>query len=183
MAFQYERLVVHSKALEYSVLVQPIIEKIRLHDRDMASQLQRSSNSVPTNIAEGASEDRPKVKADRYRTAKREAEESASDLEKACRLGWVTREEIARCMFLLDEIARMFGADGKPNIDRALLSAKAKDLDATIRKLTAMRDGLKHAAACPAPSHMECPTFRRLLDGVYSRATTASKRRTRLVRR
>src|SRR5688572_1323010 len=107
MAFQYERLVVHSKALEYSVLVQPIIEKIRLHDRDMASQLQRSSNSVPTNIAEGASEDRPKIKADRYRTAKREAEESASDLEKACRLGWVTREEIAQCMFLLDEIARM----------------------------------------------------------------------------
>jgi DNA-binding transcriptional MerR regulator len=57
--------------------------------------------------------------------------------------------------FSLDEIARMFGEDGKPNIDRALLSAKAKDLDATIRKLTAMRDGLKHAAACPAPSHME----------------------------
>jgi DNA-binding transcriptional MerR regulator len=65
--------------------------------------------------------------------------------------------------FSLDEIARMFGADGKPNIDRALLSAKAKDLDRTIHRLTAMRDGLKHAAACPAPSHMECPTFRRLM--------------------
>lgn len=67
--------------------------------------------------------------------------------------------------FSLDEIARMFGADGKPNIDRVLLAAKARELDATIRKLTAMRDGLKHAAACPAPSHMECPTFRRLMRG------------------
>jgi DNA-binding transcriptional MerR regulator len=70
--------------------------------------------------------------------------------------------------FSLDEIARMFGADGKPNIDRALLSAKASELDSTIRKLTAMRDGLKHAAACPAPSHMECPTFRRLMRGAAS---------------
>jgi hypothetical protein len=26
-----------------------------------------------------------------------------------------------------------------------------------------MRDGLRHAAACPAPSHMECPTFRRIV--------------------
>jgi len=32
-----------------------------------------------------------------------------------------------------------------------------------IRQLTAMRDGLRHAAACPAPSQMECPSFRRLL--------------------
>jgi DNA-binding transcriptional MerR regulator len=72
--------------------------------------------------------------------------------------------------FSLDEIARMFGADGRPRIDRNLLAAKAKDLDGTIRKLTAMRDGLRHAAACPAPSHMECPTFRRLMQAAASGA-------------
>lgn len=65
--------------------------------------------------------------------------------------------------FSLDEIARMFAPDGRPQIDRRLLARKAKELDTTIRKLSAMRDGLKHAAACPAPSHMECPTFRRLV--------------------
>lgn len=27
-----------------------------------------------------------------------------------------------------------------------------------------MRDGLRHAVACSAPSYMECPSFRRLLD-------------------
>ena len=48
-------------------------------------------------------------------------------------------------------------------IDRQMLNDKAADLDVTIRKLSAMRDGLRHAAACRAPSHMECPTFRRLL--------------------
>jgi len=67
--------------------------------------------------------------------------------------------------FSLDEIAAMFGANGRPRIDRDLLAAKAAELDATIGKLSAMRDGLRHAAACPAPSHMECPTFRRLLAG------------------
>ncbi len=63
----------------------------------------------------------------------------------------------------LDEIAGMFAPDGKPRVDRRLLARKATELDATIRKLVAMRDGLRHAAVCPAPSHMECPTFRRLL--------------------
>jgi DNA-binding transcriptional MerR regulator len=75
--------------------------------------------------------------------------------------------------FLLDDIAHMFAADGRPRIDRNLLAARAKALDATIRKLSAMRDGLQHAAACPAPSHMECPTFRRLLRGAATDTTAA----------
>jgi DNA-binding transcriptional MerR regulator len=72
--------------------------------------------------------------------------------------------------FSLDETARMFAPDGRPDIDRELLAAKAKELDRTIRKLAAMRDGLRHAAACSAPSHMECPTFRRLLAAAASGA-------------
>jgi DNA-binding transcriptional MerR regulator len=66
--------------------------------------------------------------------------------------------------FSLDEIAEMFGADGRPRVDRERLVAKADELDAAIRRLSAMRDGLRHAARCTAPSHMECPTFRRILD-------------------
>ncbi|MEU0199370.1 MULTISPECIES: helix-turn-helix domain-containing protein [unclassified Streptomyces] len=66
--------------------------------------------------------------------------------------------------FSLDEIARMFAPDGQPRIDRRMLSAKADELDRRIRELGALRDSLRHAAACPAPSHLECPTFRRLLD-------------------
>lgn len=65
--------------------------------------------------------------------------------------------------FSLDEIASMFAPDGKPRIKRDRLRAKADELDRTIRRLTAMRDGLRHAAKCPAPSHMECPTFKRML--------------------
>ena len=65
--------------------------------------------------------------------------------------------------FSLDEILAMFAPDGRPSPNRAMLAAKADELDATIRKLTSMRDDLRHAAACPAPTHMECSTFRRVL--------------------
>lgn len=77
--------------------------------------------------------------------------------------------------FSLDEMGRMFGPDGHPRIDRQMLASKADELDKTIRRLSAMRNGLRHAAVCPAPSHMECPTFRRLL----SAAGSARRRRTR----
>lgn len=79
--------------------------------------------------------------------------------------------------FSLDEIARMFAADGRPRIDRQLLANKAEQLDATIRKLSAMRDGLRHAASCPAPSHMECPKFRKLLGLAASRVRKSPPRR------
>jgi DNA-binding transcriptional MerR regulator len=78
--------------------------------------------------------------------------------------------------FSLDEIALMFAPDGRPRIDRQLLAAKAEELDSAIRKLSAMRDSLRHAAACPAPSHMECPTFRRLLRAAASGALGARRR-------
>ena len=71
--------------------------------------------------------------------------------------------------FTLDEIAAMMSPDG-PRIDRMRLIEKADELDEKIRQLTVMRDGLRHASACNAPSHMECPSFRRIL-----RAATAGR--------
>lgn len=65
--------------------------------------------------------------------------------------------------FSLEEIASILGSEENPNIDRDLLQQKACELDNTIQKLVAMRDGLQHAAACKAPSHLECPRFRRLM--------------------
>lgn len=79
--------------------------------------------------------------------------------------------------FSLDEIALMFTPEGEPRIDRRMLAAKADELDATIRRLSAMRDGLRHAAACPEPSHMECPTFRRLLRAAASGIIPAPSKR------
>ncbi len=78
--------------------------------------------------------------------------------------------------FSLDEMARMFSSDGHVRIDRKLLAAKAQELGATIRRLTALREGLQHAASCPAPSHMECPKFRRLLQRAALQQRQRAKR-------
>lgn len=72
--------------------------------------------------------------------------------------------------FSLDEIRNVFSSGGAPKIDRQMLAAKAAELDRTIRKLSAMRDGLRHAAACRASTHLECPTFRRLMNAAASGA-------------
>ncbi|HEY0817629.1 MAG TPA: helix-turn-helix domain-containing protein [Rhizobacter sp.] len=81
--------------------------------------------------------------------------------------------------FSLDEIGAMFSADGRPNINRKMLDAKADELDATIKRLKAMSHGLRHAAVCPAPSHAECPTFRRLLRVAAAGASDKRQKRAR----
>jgi len=72
--------------------------------------------------------------------------------------------------FSLEEISGMFGRTGAPDLPRAALHQKADEIDRQIRELTALSDTLRHVAECSAPSHMECPTFRRLLDVAGKRA-------------
>ncbi|WP_030147160.1 MULTISPECIES: helix-turn-helix domain-containing protein [unclassified Streptomyces] len=79
--------------------------------------------------------------------------------------------------FSLDEIARMFTPDGQPRIDRRMLTDRADELDRRIGELVVLRDSLRHAAACPAPSHLECPTFRDLLHAAASGGVTRPRRR------
>ena len=78
--------------------------------------------------------------------------------------------------FSLEEIARMFAAGGPMQIDRAQLSAKADELDRSIRVLSAMRDGLRHAARCPEENHLDCPKFQRLVRAASLGALRAPKK-------
>lgn len=73
--------------------------------------------------------------------------------------------------FSLDDIAGMLLPRGKANIDRARLQARADDIDRTIRQLGALRDGLRHAAVCPAPEHLACPQFQRLMRLASAKST------------
>lgn len=76
----------------------------------------------------------------------------------------------------LEEIAAMLPLDAPPRVDRELLSRRADELDHRIRQLTAMRNGLRHAAVCRAPDHLQCPTFRRLVR-VAMRGRGGTRRR------
>lgn len=76
----------------------------------------------------------------------------------------------------LQEIGSMLAPNGKPAINRQLLAAKADEIDQTIKQLRAVSRGLRHAAACGAPSHAECPTFQQLLKAAASGALENRRR-------
>ncbi|WP_416310451.1 helix-turn-helix domain-containing protein [Pseudomonas sp. W03] len=66
--------------------------------------------------------------------------------------------------FSLEEIGAIFVGGARPVIDRERLREKAEELDRSIRRLSAIRDSLRHAAECPAPDHLACPKFQRLMN-------------------
>ncbi|MBS0312469.1 MAG: helix-turn-helix domain-containing protein [Proteobacteria bacterium] len=70
----------------------------------------------------------------------------------------------------LDDIRSMLLPNGQPSIDRQMLADKADEIDALVKRLRAVSRGLRHAAACPAPSHAECPSFQKLLKAAASGA-------------
>lgn len=76
--------------------------------------------------------------------------------------------------FALDEIAAMLNAGTQPTIDRTQLQAKADELDRSIKHLSAIRDGLRHAASCPAENHLQCPKFQQLMS-LAARTTARAK--------
>lgn len=79
------------------------------------------------------------------------------------RLAFITLAR--RTSFTLTEIGDFLLQEGagKRKLRRDMLQNKADELDKKIKELTAMREGLRHAADCPASSHFECPKFLRLL--------------------
>lgn len=77
--------------------------------------------------------------------------------------------------FSLDEIASMFNRNGEPNLPRTKLLDRANELDQQIREISALRDTLRHVADCPASTHMECPTFQRLVSIANRRVSAKTK--------
>jgi DNA-binding transcriptional MerR regulator len=65
--------------------------------------------------------------------------------------------------FSLKEIRTMLDSPSRPRIDKKRLAARAAAIDAQIRELSFIRDGLRHAAECQAPDLMECPHFQQVL--------------------
>ena len=75
--------------------------------------------------------------------------------------------------FSLEEIQTMLPTEGALKVDRALLRSKADQIDATIKRMQAMSQGLRHAAECSADNHAQCPTFQRLIKAAAGRLKTS----------
>lgn len=81
--------------------------------------------------------------------------------------------------FSLDEIRAMFTREGGLAIDRAALVAKADELDRTIKRLQAVSSGLRHAAVCKAPSHLEVRVIPALYDCCGARCVDTRRKEAR----
>lgn len=77
--------------------------------------------------------------------------------------------------FSLDEIAAMLGKDGKPDIPRQELLDRAEALERKSRDMAALAVMTRHVANCPAPSHLECPSFQKLLRASTKRRSGAAR--------
>jgi DNA-binding transcriptional MerR regulator len=65
--------------------------------------------------------------------------------------------------FSLDEIAALFGQGDRMEIPRDDLQVRAQELEHRAQGMMALASMMRHVADCPAPSHLECPTFQKLL--------------------
>lgn len=66
--------------------------------------------------------------------------------------------------FSLTEISAIVGKDGQLELPRDELRAKADDLQRQMARLRVLRDTLRHVADCKAPNHLQCPSFRKLIE-------------------
>lgn len=65
--------------------------------------------------------------------------------------------------FSLDEIVPVFGRNNELKIPREELHLRADALEYKAREMVALASLMRHVADCPAPSHLECPSFQKLL--------------------
>ncbi len=78
--------------------------------------------------------------------------------------------------FSLQEIKGMFDKERHPQLPRPTLHQRADELDSQIRRMATLSKLLRHVAECPAPSHMACTRFRKLLR-VASPTVTLGERK------
>lgn len=99
-------LAVHAIALAAIRSLRPAVTRIQRHDRSLAQQLRDALSSVALNIGEASYSD-PGNKRARFHTAAGSANESRSALSVALAWGYVSEEEIAEGLALLDRVVAM----------------------------------------------------------------------------
>jgi len=77
-----------------------------------------------------------------------ESEGAGASSRRRCWISWRS-SHWGRRRLLAGRDRVMFTPGGEPNIDRAMLAAKADELERMVKRLKAMIEGLRHAAACP----------------------------------
>mgnify|MGYP001282538939 CR=1 FL=1 len=115
--FSHEKLIVYNRSLEFVELVENLISKFK-DKLNVYDQIDRSSTSIPLNIAEGTGKFTIKDKNRYYDIARGSAVESAACLDVLLKRNRITIEESVKGKELLYEIVSMLIGLIKSNSDR-----------------------------------------------------------------
>ena len=116
-SFSHEKLLVYKRALEFVELVDEII-LTQNGKSDAFDQLDRSSTSIPLNIAEGTGKYTGKDKCRFYDIARGSAVESAACLDVLLRKNKITIEENKKGKEILFDVVSMLVGLIKSSSDR-----------------------------------------------------------------
>lgn len=103
----FEKLDVYTAAIDLTVLADEIVGRLPRDRAYLAEQLQRESNSLLLDVAEGAGECEEQEKVRFYRMAKRSATECVGILDICHRLRLIEEEKILEARQLLTRIVSM----------------------------------------------------------------------------
>jgi len=115
--FSHEKLIVYNRSLEFVEFAENLLSKFK--DRlNVYDQIDRSSTSIPLNIAEGTGKFTSKDKNRYYDIARGSAVESSACLDVLLKRNRITIEENVKGKELLFEIVSMLIGLIKSNSDR-----------------------------------------------------------------
>jgi len=115
--FSHEKLIVYNRSLEFVEFVENLLSKFK-DKLNVYDQIDRSSTSIPLNIAEGTGKFTVKDKNRYYDIARGSAVESAACLDVLLQRNRITIEENVKGKELLFEIVSMLIGLIKSNSDR-----------------------------------------------------------------
>ena len=114
MRFDHHKLDVYAAALDFVVLVDPLLEDLPPGRGYLALQLRKAAASIVSNVAEGAGEFAPKEKRRFYRIARRSGTECAAQLDMLLRLELIGAADHEGTIRLLHRIVSMLVQMSKP---------------------------------------------------------------------
>ena len=104
----YENLVVWQKAVDLVIEVYRLSKQFPTEERySLTDQLRRAIVSIPSNIAEGGSRNTKKEFVQFLYVARGSKSEVETQLEIACRLGYIQYSDAKTAFDLCDEIGKM----------------------------------------------------------------------------
>jgi four helix bundle protein len=115
--FSHEKLIVYNRSLEFVEFVENLLSRFK-DKLNVYDQIDRSSTSIPLNIAEGTGKFTSKDKNRYYDIARGSAVESAACLDVLLRRNRITIDENTKGKDLLFEIVSMLIGLIKSNSDR-----------------------------------------------------------------